>query len=147
MAGTQAGFNSAGFRDAIRKVYLMAAPSAVEKRATFHFTPTVTWSGPVDGDGVPFNPAATKTEVTTPSVTVVCGIEEVTGGAEIGTRLGDVLLTRIKVYLLDTEYTQVQGCSTMTYGGETYHYHHTEPPAALFDVGFWTLVFVAENDV
>lgn len=147
MGGTQPGFNAAGFRAAIRQVYLLAAPAATADQASFHFEPTVTWSGPVDGDGVPYDPSATKTVVTKPSVTVPCGIEQVTGSLEVPTRMGDVLQTRLKVYLLDEDHAKVEGAATMTLGGETYRYHHTEPPAALFDVGFWTLVFSAENDL
>lgn len=147
MAGTQAGFNPDTFRNAIQFVYRMGAPVDPTEQVTFHFEPVVTTSAATDGDGVPFDPTASR-QVTQPTPIVVpCGVETAAGGGEDETAFGDITETRVKVYLLDVDYTQVKDAAYITLGGERLDYLRTEQPSALFDVGLYTMIFRNVDDV
>lgn len=150
MAGRSAGFDGDAFRDGIRLAFTMGQPPSLddpaEAQLAFHFPSQLLYTGPVDGDGVPFDPNSTVTRVIPAPVTVPCGIEY-TSAADEATAFGTVLPSRVKVTLLDEDYVKVKDASYVVIGGEKYVYHHSEAPRGLFDVGLYTLTFVAENDL
>jgi len=150
MAGTAAGFNADGFRQAIRFVYTMAAPVPADEQLTFYFKPTVTRAPDSDSEGVPFNIGGPKSTVTQrPPVAVPCGIEQVPEGAraDVDTPFGVLRSPWVKISLLDEDYEQVRDSAYILLGGEKYDYHHTEVPGGLFSVGLYTMIFVNENDL
>lgn len=150
MAGRFGGFDGEAFRDGIRLAFNMgAAPELddpTEAQIAFHFASQLVYTGPVDGDGVPFDPDSTVTRVVPQPVTVPCGIEYLNAADEV-TAFGTVLPSRVKVTLLDEDYRKVKDASYVIIGGEKYVYHHSEVPRGLFDVGLYTLVFISENDL
>lgn len=150
MAGKFPGFNGDDFRTGIRLAYNMGLPPEIddvtEAQLRFHFATQLVYTGPTDGEGVPFDPNTTVTRVTPTPVIVPCGIEYVNAPDE-DTPFGSVLPTKVRVSLLDDDYVQVKDATFVVLGGEKYVYHHTEAPSGLFDVGIYVIVYVAENDL
>lgn len=137
---------SAEFRAALRFVYEMAAPVQDGEQAVFYFPSQLIYNRSVDAEDVPFDPSATVTNVPPTPVKVLCGIEyqDAEGQAIV---FGTVTASRLVISLLDEEYVRVQGASYVVVGGERYNYRRTEVPNALFDVGFYLMHFVAENEL
>lgn len=146
MAGGNAGFNSAGFREAIRFVYDMAAPPSSEEQATFYGPATLVYTGSVDDDEVPFNPETTVVRQPAEGVKVPCGIEYRDAEGQ-PVPFGTHTASRLVVTLLDQDYARIRGCAYVVVGGEKYLYRRTQPPTGLFDVGLYTLHFTAENEL
>ncbi len=144
--GGPADFDSTAFRDAIRFVYDMAAPPVVEEQATFYGPSTLVYTGSVDDDEVPFDPATTVVREPAPGVKVSCGIEysDAEGNP---VPFGTVTASRLAITLLDVDYQRIKGCAYVVVAGEKYLYRRTQPPTGLFDVGLYTLHFRAENEL
>lgn len=150
MAGRQAGFDAEGFRDGIRLAFNMGAAPELndvdESQITFHFDSQLIYTGPVDGEGVPFDPDSTVTRIIPPPVRVPCGIEY-GSSADDKTAFGMIQPSKVTISLLDEEYRLVKDAAYIVIGGEKFVYHHAEIPRGLFDVGIYTLIFNAENDL
>lgn len=145
MAGTQRGFRADKFRTAIRFVFDMAAPPETDYQLTFHFTDTISFVGPSDGDSVPFDPAEPITRTTQPPIQRPCDVEFLRSTDEV-TAFGVVVPAKLKVTLLDEDYEDVKAASFVVMGGDRY-LRHIEPPSfGLFDVGLHELIFIAENE-
>jgi len=143
MAGTNAGFDAASFRDGIRMAMGMGAP--VGDLIRFYFTHPDTTETPVDDTGTPFDPAQRPTHSPDTYVTVSCAVEH---AGDIGEheRFGYVAAGTLRVLLLDADFALVDGCSYCVYGGDRYDFRKEEPPMGLFDVGIHTLIFVARGE-
>lgn len=144
MAGKQPGFNGKNFRSKIRFVYDMAAPPIAEERATFCFPAQLVYNTPVDGQDVPFDPAATVTRTVPPPVQVPCGVEFQDAYGNV-INFGLAIPAKAVITLLDEDYAKVKDCSYVVLRGEKYNYSHSEFPSGLFDVGLYTLHFNAES--
>lgn len=145
MAGSNAGFNSAEFRDSIRFAMEMGAPPDAGERATFHFPSQLVYNAPADGDQVPFDPTATVTTTEPPPVQVDCAIEYFDVENQ-PTQFGLLAPSRITVTLLDEDYAQVKECSYVVVHGDRYEYRRTNPPTGLFDVGVYTMHFTSQSE-
>lgn len=145
MAGTNAGFNAAEFRDGIHLAMQMGAALDAGERVTFHFPTTVTNAAPADGAAVPFDPTATPTKATTPPVQVDCAVEYFDAENQ-PTSFGLLAPSRLAITLLDEEYEQVKGCAYVVVHGDRYNYRRTEPPSALFDVGLYVMHFTSPSE-
>ena len=146
MAGKNSGFPAGEFRSAIRFVYNMAAVPIQEEQATFYGESTLVYTGVLDDEEVPFDPASTVVRMPAAGVRVPCGIEyfDAEGQAIV---FGTVTPAKVAITLLDEDYLKVRGSSYVVIGGDKYLYRRTEPPSGLFDVGLYTMHFVAENEV
>lgn len=146
MAGRSSDFNAKEFRAGIRFAFNMAAPPVAADQATFLFESVLVYNGPVDDNDVPFDPAATVTRTTPPSVKVTCGIEyfDRDGNAIV---FGDIVPSRVEITLLDEEFALVKNAIAVVIGGERFKYDHTEPPSGLFDVGLAKIHYKSENDL
>lgn len=146
MAGTSRDFNAADFREGIAFAMEMGAAPLEENRLTFHFSSTLVYTGPVDGENVPFDADADLASSETPDpVTVPCAVKYYDREGLL-TNLGIVQPTRIEVTLLDDDYEQVKEASYVTAGGDRYDYRRTEPPSGLFDVGLFVMHFAARSE-
>lgn len=145
MAGSSSEFNSAEFREAIQFAMTMGAAVDVGERATFHFPSQLVYNGAADGADVPFDPQATVTRNTPPPVQVNCAIDYFDADNQ-ATSFGLLAPTRLAITLLDEDYEKVEGCSYVVVHGDRYDYRRTEPPSGLFDVGVYTMHFVAQNE-
>lgn len=145
MAGTNAGFNAAGFRDAIHFAMKMGAPPDQGERATFHFPAQLVYNGSMDGGHVPFDPTATVVSTEPPTIQVDCAIEYFDAENQ-PTNFGMLAPSRIAVTVLDVDYDQVKGCSYVVVHGDRYDYRRTEPPSGLFDVGVYTMHFTSQSE-
>lgn len=146
MAGTNSSFNADKFRTAIRFAMTMGAPPAADDQLIFCWNPTVTTAATRDGEGVPFDPAATITRTTPTPVTKPCAVEFVDAAGD-PTAFGVVIPTKVKVVLLDEDYAAVKTADFVVLGGDKYIRSHEPPATGLFDVGAHTIVFVAENEL
>lgn len=146
MAGFNSGFNAGEFRSAIQFVYNMAAPPIPAEQATFYGPSTLVYTGSVDDDELPFNPATTVVRTPATGVKVPCGIEylDVDGQPVV---FGTVTPSKVVTTLLDEDYVKVKGSAYVVIAGEKYLYRRTEPPSGLFDVGLYALHWVAENEI
>ena len=145
MAGSNADFNAAEFRDAIAFAMTMGAAVDVGERATFHFPKTLVYNAPADGAQVPFDPAATVTASEPPAIQVNCAIDYFDAENQ-PTSFGLLSPSRLTITLLDEDYAKVKDSSYVVVHGDRYNYRRTEPPSGLFDVGIYTMHFTAQNE-
>lgn len=129
----------------------MGAAPETERQAFFIFPSQLVFvdsgdeDAPVDQDGVPFDPDVPVRRETPDPVNVPCAIEYYDDqGQQIG-EFGSVAPSRVKVLLLDEEFSQVDGCEKVVIDGDTYWYRRTQPPMGLFDVGIFEVWFHAEQ--
>lgn len=141
MAGSNSGFDRAGFEAGIRFAMQMGAPLAESDQAKFHFPKTGT-ATVRSADDVPFDPAVAHDRVGKPPVSVPCAVE-FGQPADQATNFGPQRPTRLKVTLLESDYRQVEDCEFVVYGGDRYEYRAAEP-GGLFDAGVWVMHFVRE---
>lgn len=145
MAGSNSGFDAAGFRSAIKAAMQMGAPPKEGERATFHFPAQLVYNGSMDGDHVPFDPTATVTSTEPPTIRVDCAVEYLDAENQ-STAFGLMAPSRIAVTVLDVDYERVKGCSYVVVHGDRYDYRRTEPPNGLFDVGVYTMHFTSQSE-
>lgn len=138
-------FPAAKFRNAIQFVFEMAAPPAPADQLYFHFEPTLTSTGPTDGEQVPFDPADIMTSTVADPIQVPCDVTYTTG-SEVPTPFGTVVPDRLTVLLLDVDYAKVADCAFVTMGGDRYNRLYEPPSFGLFDVGLHEITFTAQNE-
>lgn len=138
-------FNGPTFRNAIRFVFEMETSNDPNSAITFHFDDTVSFTGPRDGDDVPFDPRTPVVRTQHTTVRVPCDVEFQKAGDE-PTAFGVVVPAKVKVTLLDQDYEKIKGASYVTVGGDRYAYHYEQPDYALFDVGIHEILYTAENE-
>lgn len=137
-------FDADTFRNAIQFVFEMAAPTASEA-ILFHFTETVAFTGPADGDEVPFDPTETIVRTSLAPVSVPCDVEFIQS-TEVPTAFGVVVPSKLRVTLLDVDWAIVKDATFATVGTERYLRDFEQPSSGLFDVGLHTITFIAENE-
>jgi hypothetical protein len=146
MAGADAGFNAAEFRDAIHFAMQMGAAPDLDEQVTFHFASTLTYNVPADGAQVPFDPTATVTSAPSAApVRVPCAVEYFDAENQ-PTNFGLMAPSRLSITLLDEDYERVKASTYVVAHGDRYNYRRTEPPSGLFDVGLYTMHFTAVNE-
>jgi hypothetical protein len=148
VAGTNAAFDAAAFRDGIHLAMAMGLPPAVEDQPTFHFPQPRTYGVPVDEEGVPYDPTAQPLPLASglrPAVKVPCAVEYFDVFGEIIT-FGIVTPSRVVLTLLDTEFVQVDGFTHVDIGQERYVFRHWETPLGLFEVGVRRAWCLNENE-
>jgi hypothetical protein len=139
-------FNGDRFRNAIRFVFEMGAPPEDGIGLVFHFSDTVTFTGPSDSNVVPFDPTQAATRETRTPVTVPCDVEFVSA-SEQPTAFGGIIPAKLKVLLLDDDYEKVADAIFVVMNGDRYNRQYEEPSFGLFDVGLHTMVFQAEDEI
>lgn len=147
MAGSDAGFDGAAFRDAIHFAMQMGAAPDPAEQITFYFDPTVTnpTSAVLDGAGIPFDPDASTTSVALSSKQVDCAVEYFDAEGQ-PTSFGLLTPARLSATLLDVDYEEVRHAAYVVVHGDRYNYRRTQPPQGLFDVGLYVMHFTAENE-
>lgn len=139
-----AGFNAAEVIAGLHRAMEFGEPTRTEDRATFYTVTTTAAGGPVDEDGVPFDPTVRPTRSTT-SKQVKCAVE-FADRADLSETFGIIQPTRVKITLLDAEYQQVKDFAYVVVGGDRYNRRITEPPVALGSIDVWTVHCVAEDE-
>lgn len=133
----------------MRFVMGMGAPVVDADQATFTFPNQLVYNASDTGDhdatGVPFNPSIPVTRVTPDPVKVPCAVEYYDADGVV-TEFGLVTPSKAIVTLLDEDYAKVKEANAVILAGERFRYQKTEFPSALFDVGLYTMHFVADND-
>lgn len=145
MAGTSPDFDATAFRAGIKFAQQMGATPVADDQVTFYFEPQLVYTGNVDAEGVPFDPATTVQRVDPPAVKATCAVEY-DDAQTTPTNVGFITASRVRTILLDDEYQKVKGAIYITIGGDRYDYRRTEPPTGLFDVGIYVMHWVAENE-
>ena len=124
----------------------MGTPPVAGDQLRFYWNDTRSTAAAVDGEGIPFDPTATITTTTRASVTKPCAVEYIDASGQ-PTPFGTVVPSKVKVTLLDQDYTAVKDADYIVIGGDRYLRHHEPPSYGLFDVGVHQLVYVAENEL
>lgn len=140
MAGTNAGFNAAQFRTAIKNAMHMGLPSDTTERATFKWMPVRAFSVE-DPGSKPYNWTSTPTSETLHvDVQIDCAIEFVSRPAgSRDTPVGQFDASRATLTVLDVDYPSIEGATHVAIGGNTYEIQFVGPPLGLFDVTVYQL--------
>lgn len=146
MAGTSKSFNATAFRSAIRSAMAMGAPPDATDALTFCWNPTTTSAASKDGEGIPFDPTAVINRTTKTPESKPCAVEflDAAGNA---TPFGTIVPAKLRVTLLDEDYTAVADADFVVMGGDRYLRHHEPPTLGLFQVGVHQIIYVAENEL
>ena len=139
-----AGFDRARVLAVLRKAMEFGQPTRTADQATFYKMTTTSDPGPVDSDGVPFDPTVDRTRKATP-VLVACAVEYLDRADQTET-FGTIQSGLVKITLLDDDYQKVKGFAYVAIGGIKYAYRKTEPPDALGSLDVWTVHVVAEDE-
>lgn len=131
------GFDSARIIDGLHRAMGFGEATRTGDKATFYTRTLPATTATVDQEGLPYDPDAARTPVTT-SVAVPCAIEYFDRN-EDGETFGVIQPTRIKVTLLDPDYQKVKGFTYVVAGGDRYYYAKTEPPIALGSIDVWII--------
>ena len=139
MAGSNAGFQPAAFRDAIRFAMTMGSPNKAAEKATFRWTKQQTFN-PQDPARRPYRwDQAPVTDTTSADVTLDnVAVEYATNRAGEGTSVGEFVPLRATLTLLDEEHAQVAGADLVLLGGHTYAISMTTV-VAMFSVDVYQL--------
>jgi hypothetical protein len=138
-------FNADKFRSAIRFVFEMGESPDEDRQVWFHFADTVSFSGPGDGESVPFNPSESIVRTSPVPIQRPCDVE-FTKASDEPTAFGVVVPAKIKVTLLDQDYEDVKDATFIMVNGDRYLRHYEPPAFGLFEVGLHEMVFIAENE-
>lgn len=154
MAGTNAAFDAAAFRDGITLAMQMGAPPDPAIAAVFVFPDgavvftknnVVVTNPKLDRDGYPFDPDIKRTPAPGARVTVNCAIEMVKADQE-EIPVGSFRPVKAIVTLLDVDYAQVKGCKEMIFNNDRYIYGYEPGALGLFEVGVHTMIFYAVQE-
>lgn len=144
MAATDANFDADAFIEGIHFAMSLGLPALEADRPTFHFKPTTTYTVPVDDDGVPFDPTATPTIVSVPTIKVACAVEYVDAEGKVE-NWGIIVPAKVKLTFLQQDYALIEGFDWVVIGPNRYFYRKTHPPLAMDSVGVWTIECNAED--
>lgn len=147
MAGTQQGFDAAGFRDAIRFAMNMGLPETESERATFRWNPARTFTTD-DPAGLPYDWTDTPaTETVHADVQVPVAIEfGAQAAAGTDTPVGQIDTSRAVLTVLDEDYQQIVGANEVVLGGNTYDIDFVAPPLGLFEVTVYQIYASARDE-
>lgn len=139
MAGTDARFDAASFRSAIRFAMTMGSPGTTEEKATFRWGKAQTFN-PQDPVAKPYHwnePVVTDT--TRPDVVLDhVAVEFSTNRTQSGTAVGEFVPLRATLTLLDEEHALVEGADMVLLGGHVYGISMTTV-VALFSVDVYQM--------
>lgn len=158
MAGTDAGFDATGFREAITFAMNMGLPQDTSERATFHFkpdgltyidtslaTPAEVQDPRLDQNGNPLNPAIRVERSRPDPVQVPVAVEFSTAGLD-ERPVGSFKPTKVSVTVLDQHWPQVKDAIEVELGGDRYVISYTQPPVGLFEVTIYTMECFARSE-
>jgi hypothetical protein len=145
MAGTDAGFNAAEFRDAVRFAMNMGKPEASNERATFRWKEHKSYEVS-DPRGKPYDWGQTAEIVAShPDVEVPVAVEFFPG-TNTGTAAGVFQAAKAEITILDEEYALVEGADFVILDGNTYVKNFVGPPVGLFGVTVYTIYVTAQDE-
>lgn len=135
-----AGFDAAGFRNAIRQTMVMGQPNAVEERATFQWTTESSYAqedpahNPYSWDDTPV------VSTSHADVQVPVAVEfSARPAASVDTSVGQFDTSRAVITILDSDYALITGADKVLLGGNTYVIDFVAPPLGLFEVTIYQM--------
>lgn len=139
MAGTNAAFDPAAFRDAIHLAMQMGSPTQTAAQATFRWNKAQTFN-PQDPAHRPYRWDETVVADTTPAPVVLQNVAaEYSGSASsTGTGVGSFTPLKVQLTILDTDYAAVAGADLVDLGGSTWEVIAVTNEA-LFSVDVYTI--------
>lgn len=147
MAGSNAAFDAAVFRQSIRSTMTMGLPTADADKPTFTWSTQNQYAVESPADN-PYDWTATPTStVTHAEVRVPCAIEfsaRPAGSRE--TALGEFDTSRVIITVLDEDYTLIEGADGVRMGGNDYIIEFVAPPMGLFEVTVYQLYCQARDE-
>lgn len=141
-----AGFDAAGFRDAIKFAMAMGQPEDENKRVTFKWTVEKTFST-ADPAGNPYRWDTTPSKVVAhEDVQVLCAVQSNRIPNASGTPFGEIDSNKLTLTLLDEQYAEVEGADKVEIDNALYNIDFVAPPVGLFDVTVYTIHLTAEDE-
>jgi hypothetical protein len=146
LAGAFPGGEAAArrFRQGAAFAMGMGTPSDEQDAVSFLVDDTAAAPGPVDENGLPFDPAVQRPRILR-TVRVPCAVEYFDSRGEV-TQLGIVTPSRVVLTLLDEHYALVKDAVAVVIDGDRFNYRKAEPPVGLFSVTVHRLQFDAVDD-
>lgn len=146
--------DSAAFRTAIRGVMQLAEPENDSERVIFHWESVKTYTSPTAQSGTPYDLTETPATETPGSAdagvdgehAVTCVLDWNPDRIPGQTSMGDFNNPFGIVYLLETEYGEVDDADYCTVDGDRYRIAYSIPPIGLGDVTLYGLVITAEDE-
>lgn len=121
-------------------------PTRAADKVTFYFNARSTPTGPVDEDGIPFDPAERITNTRAAEAKSVDCVVEYQDRAAKAETFGVVVPARVVLTLLDPDWQLVKDFAYVKAGGDTYHRSTVEPPVALGTIDVWSVICIAEGE-
>jgi hypothetical protein len=137
MAGTNAGFDAAAVRTALRTAMTMGAPGNPVDQVTFRWTPAKSTQAPTDPGGIPYDYTASVTVTPKADVLIPAGVR-FTPSTSYDTNVGEFDPSKLVLEVLDEDYVKVQGADTVLYNQIAYEVEFTVSQG-LFDLTVWTV--------
>lgn len=140
------GFDAERVIEGLKKAMGFGEPTRPEDKVTFYFNARSTPTGPVDEDGIPFDPDDRITNTREDDATTVDCVVEYQDRAPKAETFGVVVPARVILTLLDPDWQQVKDFSYVKAGGDIYHRSTVEPPVALGSIDVWSVICIAEGE-
>lgn len=154
MAGNNASFDAAAFRDAIHFAMNMGFPEDATKRIKFQWSTRRTYAASdADATGNPWDwTTAPQEEVVNPEVEVLCAVDfDKSISGRDGAPAGAFDPTRVTITMLDDEYPEIfdgdgKRADLVSLDGSVYEIEYEVPPLGLFDVTVHQFVARARDE-
>ena len=139
-------FDQARVLDGLRRAMGFGEPTRPEDKVTFYFNARSEATGPVDEDGIPFDPGDRTVNLREHDTkTVDCTVEYQDRAPKAET-FGVMVPARVILTLLDPDWQQVKDFAYVKAGGDIYHRSTVMPPVALGSIDIWSVICVAEGE-
>ena len=132
--------------EGLKKAMGFGEPTRAQDKVTFYFNVRSEHSGPVDEDGVPFDPAERTVNLREDDAVVVDCAVEYQDRAPKAETFGVMVPARVILTLLDPDWQQVKDFAYVKAGGDLYHRSTVEPPIALGSIDVWSVICTAEGE-
>lgn len=147
MAGSNAAFDPAVFRTAIRNTMLMGIPGASQDKPTFQWSIARDYAIDDPADSPYDWTSAPTSTVVHPDIQVACAVEfSARPAGSQQTIIGEFDTSRVILTLLDEDYALVKGADLVLMGGNTYTIEFVAPPMGLFDVTVYQIYCQARDE-
>jgi hypothetical protein len=145
MAGSDPGFDPVAFRQAIRFAMTMGTPNNPSDQATFRWTVQKSYAV-ADVGGVPYNWNETPSTVVTHADVKIPVAVRSSAVSDEQTTVGVFKPAKVVLTILDDDFAQIDGASTVLLGGDEYIIDFVAPPEGLFEVDVYRVYCTARSE-
>jgi hypothetical protein len=153
VSGFGTGFNAAQFRSAIKNVMKMGAPSDLNERVTFVWTPRKSFTVSDSNNKAWTKETTPSTTYTHANVQIDCAVDFIPSRMNTGTgqTMGEFDVPHAVITVLDEDYPSIFDgairADKVLMGGDTYIIDYVSPPMGLFAVTVYQIHVSAVDEV